>query len=37
MNEKEREILMKMLETFSKLSVEDQREVLGYARAKAGE
>lgn len=37
MGEEERRLLMEMLERFSKLSLLDQAEVLGYTKAKAGE
>lgn len=37
MGEDERKVLMEMLEAFSKLRLVDQYEVLGYAKAKAGE
>lgn len=37
MNEDEKMILMQMIELFKKLNREDQKEIIGYTRAKAGE
>lgn len=37
MGEEERRMLMELLEAYSKLRLLDQAEVLGYAKAKAGE
>lgn len=37
MSEHEKKLLEQMIELYKKLSREDQHEVLGYTRAKAGE